>query len=279
MHGYDWDFGFGFGQRHIAHRGGAAYGREYQGGYDRSYRRGGPGGGRSGEGWGGGGWGGRRGYGAEFGQRRGGGFGPGAYGEQHPTFGGYPGGRQQGMYYGGREGRGGPGYGGQGGGGYTGGHGYDWPERGGWGRGGYDQGYVRQPFLPEAAYRRHPELNRPQRHAGDRWPAQVHDFSGGIALSDSDIEQAVRENLYQDTWVDAERIEVSVENGVITLRGEVDDYLMARYAWDDAWEAEGVRGVINQITVRTDQPAAEGHEQTVLQTSGGQEEERGTAGG
>ena len=41
---------------------------------------------------------------------------------------------------------------------------------------------------------------------------------------------------------------------MVTLKGEVDDYLEARYAWDDAWEAAGVRGVLNQLTVRTDEP-------------------------
>jgi osmotically-inducible protein OsmY len=46
-------------------------------------------------------------------------------------------------------------------------------------------------------------------------------------------------------------------DGVVTLSGEVDDFLEARYAWDDAWEAEGVRGVINNLTVRTAEPHAQ----------------------
>lgn len=253
MYGYDWDFGFGFGRRYSAHG---------RGGYDRSYGRGhdrgfgsagyGRGGGSGSSGYG------RRPFGgpARTWQAPGGGAGRGGYdrglyGGEHPTFGGYPGGRRQGMYYGG-PGSGWGGRGPQGERGFTGGYDRGW----GGGRGGYDAGFAREPFLPDAAYRRHPELDRPQRHGG-RWPAQGHEPDHDTPRSDDEIERAVRENLYQDSWVEGDAIEVSVEDGVVTLTGEVSDYLQARYAWDDAWEASGVRGVINQITVRTDLPADE----------------------
>jgi hypothetical protein len=42
----------------------------------------------------------------------------------------------------------------------------------------------------------------------------------------------------------------------------------ARYAWDDAWETEGVRGVVNSLTVRTDVPNAQPHGDVVPQSSG-----------
>ncbi|HEV2131638.1 MAG TPA: BON domain-containing protein, partial [Longimicrobiaceae bacterium] len=265
MNGYDWDFGFGFGQRHSAHRGAAGYGGEFQRGYDRPFggRRGGfAQGGGGGRGFGGG-------YGSQQAGRLGGDIERSVYGEDYPTFGGFPGGRREGMYYGGPgQGRGGD-YRQQSGmglaGGVGGGGGYDR----GWesGRGGYDAGFAQAPFLPETAYHRHPELDRPQRGRGDRWPAQGHDEYHHVQRSDDEIERAVRENLYEDSWVDADRIDVSVENGVVTLQGEVGDYLEARYAWDDAWEAQGVRGVINQITVRADLPADE--HAVIPQTSGG----------
>lgn len=70
--------------------------------------------------------------------------------------------------------------------------------------------------------------------------------------SDADVRRAVRESLHRDRYVDADALDVEVRAGVVTLRGEVDDFLTARYAWDDAWETEGVRGVVNQIAVRTD---------------------------
>ena len=163
-------------------------------------------------------------------------------------------------------------------GGWQGERGFD---RGGFDREGYDGGFGdrgpgRGTFVPDEAYRRHPELDRPQRHLGDRWPSGGHDLSED--LSDDEIRRAVRQNLYNDNWIDPERIEVEVSEQVVMLRGDVDDYLEARYAWDDAWEAAGVRGVVNQLTVRTDQPAEE-HGDVVPQTSGGRKKSAGTGGG
>lgn len=182
----------------------------------------------------------------------------GIYGGGYPGYGGVPGGNTPGMYYGGNQHRG---------------YGYgemDFRQRGmaGPNRGGYDTGYATQRFIPEDAYRRHPELNQPQRHRVDRWPDAGHAWGGGAGMSDGEIERAVRQSLYQDGYVDAERIQVEVDDQVVTLRGEVDDYLEARYAWDDAWETPGVRGVVNHLTVRTDQPADE-HANGMPQTAGG----------
>ena len=145
----------------------------------------------------------------------------GEYGDFYPTYGGHPGDESRGMYYGGE----------------------------GSAR-GYDQGIAREPFLPETAYQRHPELGEPQRHSFDDWPGSAQHAFGGD-LSDEEIRSAVRQNLFNDSWIDAARIQVEVSGQVVTLTGEVDDYLEARYAWDDAWEASGVHGVINQLTVRT----------------------------
>ncbi|MBX6363727.1 MAG: BON domain-containing protein [Gemmatimonadetes bacterium] len=100
----------------------------------------------------------------------------------------------------------------------------------------------------------------PRRHYGhtppDRWPAESH-ATPHPRLDDDEIREAVRENLYQDSFVEPERIEVDVEDGVVTLRGDVSDFMEARYAWDDAWESPGVRGVINHLTVRTDEAQPE----------------------
>lgn len=133
--------------------------------------------------------------------------------------------------------------------------------------GDYDRGYAREPFVPEQAYQRHPELGRSPRHRGDHWPSGGNG-NFGAELGDDEIRRSVRQNLFSDDFIDAERIEVSVADQVVTLTGEVDDYLEARYAWDDAWDAPGVRGVVNQLTVRTDQPR-EPHGEVVQQTSGG----------
>jgi hypothetical protein len=178
----------------------------------------------------------------------------GIYGGGYPGFGGYPGGRERGTYYGDRV------------------YGRDFSaphHRGRWDYGGvsgrYDRGFARQPFMPHEAYERHPEYDRPQRHTRDRWPGDPGDLSYDVGMEDDEIQQAVRQSLYQDNWVDADRLQVEVNGGVVTLTGEVDDYLEARYAWDDAWETPGVRGVINHIAVRVDGPP--GLHDSVIQTS------------
>jgi osmotically-inducible protein OsmY len=88
-----------------------------------------------------------------------------------------------------------------------------------------------------------------------RHPGSTTMFGGRGAheqLDDLDIMDEVRERLFQDSFVNPRAIDVDVHDGVVTLRGEVRDFMEARYAWDDAWETRGVRGVVNQLTVRND---------------------------
>lgn len=160
------------------------------------------------------------------------------------------------------------------------GYGRDFGRRGpepgmrrGWG--GYAQqyeeewqgGYARGPFVPEHVYQRHPEMNHPPAQRGDRWGYEMDD--AGMDLSDEQILEMVRRRLFEDVWLDVDRIDVEVEDGIVTLRGEVDDFLEVRYAWDDAWETEGVRGVVTQLTVRADEPQTTTHGDLVPQTTSG----------
>ena len=229
--------GGGYGGFRGGYGGQGGYG---QGGYGRGgYEGGGYGGFGGGRGGFAGGYGGR-GYGADYG------FDRDVYGDAHHAYSGRPG---------------------PGGGEYFGGGGYG-PGRPSQSRGGYDEGYggyARGLFIPDEAYRRHPELQEPARRR--RWEAYVHPI--GDEPDDEDIADAVWSNLQNDPWLDVGRIEIEVEDGVVTLTGEVDDFLEARYAWDDAWESEGVRGVVNQLTVRADVPKAAGeiHGDAVPQTS------------
>jgi hypothetical protein len=128
---------------------------------------------------------------------------------------------------------------------------------------GYDGGFAREPFMPDEAYRRHPEY-RQERQPRD-WEAHQHGY--GEDLSDQDVRAAVYRRMEADAWLDPQRIQVAVEDGVVTLTGEVDDFLEARYAWDDAWEADGVRGVVNNLDVRSDQPH-DAHGDIVPQSAG-----------
>jgi osmotically-inducible protein OsmY len=68
---------------------------------------------------------------------------------------------------------------------------------------------------------------------------------------DDELKHDVEEALFYDTWVDAEAIGVEVRDGVVTLRGELPDHEEVRYATDDAWDVEGVRGVRCELRVNT----------------------------
>lgn len=168
----------------------------------------------------------------------------GVYGESYPGFDPYP---AQG--------------GGQGGGGAAPSRGRGWAGYGG----DYGGGNASAPFLPPSAYQRHPELNH-EPHRGDRWGYELDDTD--VELDDDEILDAVRQRLYEDVWLDVDRIQVSVDEGVVTLTGEVDDFLEVRYAWDDAWETEGVRGVITRLTVNAKNPG-DAHGDLLPQTSSG----------
>jgi hypothetical protein len=70
-----------------------------------------------------------------------------------------------------------------------------------------------------------------------------------IRRDDGELRSEVEEALFYDTWVDAQRIAVEVEDGVVTLRGTLPTYDELRYATDDAWEVPGVRGVKSELVV------------------------------
>ncbi|HET7229790.1 MAG TPA: BON domain-containing protein [Longimicrobium sp.] len=168
---------------------------------------------------------------------RGGMAGPrGEYGGAYEQYGGIPRGPRQGEYYGGRASQ----------------------------ARGYDAGYAREPFMPDEAYRRHPEYR--QQPQPREWEAHQHEF--GEELTDEQVRASVYRRMRADAWLDPSRITVQVDDGVVTLTGEVDDFLKARYAWDDAWEAEGVRGVVNNLTVRADQSHAPNHGDVLPQSGG-----------
>ena len=68
---------------------------------------------------------------------------------------------------------------------------------------------------------------------------------------DDEVKKDVEDALFFDTWVDAEAITVEVKDGVVTLRGELPDYHEVRYATDDTWDVDGVRGVHSELTVNS----------------------------
>jgi hypothetical protein len=67
--------------------------------------------------------------------------------------------------------------------------------------------------------------------------------------SDDDLRVDVEEALFYDTWVDADAVTVEVQDGIVTLRGDLPNYDEIRFATDDAWDVEGVLGVRTELRV------------------------------
>lgn len=71
----------------------------------------------------------------------------------------------------------------------------------------------------------------------------------GYHRSDERIKEDVCECLTQHGMIDARNLDVTVENGEVTLRGSVEDRQMKRRAEDAAECVSGVRDVHNEIRV------------------------------
>lgn len=68
--------------------------------------------------------------------------------------------------------------------------------------------------------------------------------------ADSDIAMAALEALRWHSWVPEQRVRVEVDNGWVTLVGEVDRHYEAASAERAVRDLTGVRGVTNEITVK-----------------------------
>ncbi|HSU17176.1 BON domain-containing protein [Longimicrobium sp.] len=113
------------------------------------------------------------------------------------------------------------------------------PGMGGGGRGA-DPGGVGAPWGEEA-------MNGPARYGLGPYHRRLEQRR----RPDDELRTDVEEALFYDTWVDAEAITVEVRDGVVTLRGELPDHDEVRYATDDAWDVDGVRGVRSELRVNS----------------------------
>jgi hypothetical protein len=123
---------------------------------------------------------------------------------------------------------------------------YDWEYPTWRGRGRIERDPSLPPFLRSASSRSAVGDTRYRQGRSLRMPT--------FWQSDEEVLRAVREALIEDRWLDSSSIGIEVRDGVVLLRGKVNDYLEARYAWDDAWEADGVRGVVSRLEVRSSEP-------------------------
>ena len=63
------------------------------------------------------------------------------------------------------------------------------------------------------------------------------------------IAKDVVDSLYWDSRVDASKVSVKVDDGIVTLSGTVPSYSSRAAASEDAWLITGVRNVENELTV------------------------------
>ncbi len=68
-----------------------------------------------------------------------------------------------------------------------------------------------------------------------------------LRRDDEDIGRDVHEVLSHDTWVDADRIAVQVDQGIVMLSGTLVSKDEIRFACDDAWSVAGVREVRSEL--------------------------------
>ena len=68
--------------------------------------------------------------------------------------------------------------------------------------------------------------------------------------TDADIAKAAENALEWNVAVPSDRITVTVENGFVTLEGEVDWEFQRSAAEDEVRYLRGVKGVMNEITIR-----------------------------
>ncbi|MBD3243869.1 MAG: BON domain-containing protein, partial [Chitinivibrionales bacterium] len=74
--------------------------------------------------------------------------------------------------------------------------------------------------------------------------------------TDSEIEQAVEDELFWSSKVDEDNITVDVEEGIVTLAGAVGSWTEHHQAIDDAFEA-GARVVRSELSVAGDEGAVQ----------------------
>jgi osmotically-inducible protein OsmY len=98
-----------------------------------------------------------------------------------------------------------------------------------------------------------------RRREWDRQRTGEHKGKGpkGYSRSDERIREDINDRLSDDVFVDATEIEVSVNQGEVTLTGTVNERGMKRRVEDIAEDVSGVKNVENRIRVSTAQRPAD----------------------
>jgi len=122
-------------------------------------------------------------------------------------------------------------------------------------RSDYGPGFRRPeaPDLPAAAVAQRDEEDEGEERGEEATPlggpyeGRLHRAGRG----DDQIRRAVEAALFYDTWVDADRIRVEVEDGVVTLRGSLNDAAEIRRAESDVRAVPGTREVRSELRIES----------------------------
>ena len=93
----------------------------------------------------------------------------------------------------------------------------------------------------------------------DAYPTHRQDACGprpGTGRHDAEIRDEIYSLLVRDSRVEANQVDVEVEGGTVTLRGQVDSLAAKRAAAGDAWEVSGVADVDNLLRIPQEEPTA-----------------------
>ena len=74
----------------------------------------------------------------------------------------------------------------------------------------------------------------------------------GEIYDDAGITTSINTKFLKDDLVSPIAVNVDTDNGVVTLKGVVDDPATARRAYDLAYSVEGVTLVISNLTIRSE---------------------------
>ncbi len=85
-------------------------------------------------------------------------------------------------------------------------------------------------------------------------------LAGSYRRADKDIAQSATKVLDWNLWIPSDRVKVTVQDGRITLSGNVDWYYQKEYAEDAVRHLIGVLGVINSITIKPPVPVVKAFE-------------------
>jgi osmotically-inducible protein OsmY len=79
-------------------------------------------------------------------------------------------------------------------------------------------------------------------------------LAGSYKRADKDIAKSATDVLDWNLWVPSDRVKVKVQDGRITLSGDVEWYYQKEHAEDAVRHLKGVLGVINSITIKPPVP-------------------------